>query len=89
VTTAGSSPVTPIPAPDTGKDRKHPAIAVNAAGDTLMAWTDGTGWKRGGTLNWALFRKGAVESSKFDAGPVPAWGMPAVVAVRNEFLIIC
>jgi hypothetical protein len=89
VTRAGSFPVTPIPAPNTGKDRKHPSIAVNAAGDTLMAWTDGTGWKRGGTLNWALFRKGAVESSKFDAGPVPAWGMPAVVAVRNEFLIIC
>lgn len=89
VTHAGASPVIPIPAPGSGKDRKHPSIAVNLADEALMAWTDGTGWKRGGTLNWALFRNGAALSSKADAGPVPPWGMPAVVATRNEFLIIC
>ena len=89
VTGAGSSPVTLVAAPGSGKDRKHPAIATNAVGETLMAWTDGTGWKRGGTLNWAVFRKGAVVSTRVDAGTVPAWGMPAAIADRNEFVIIC
>jgi len=89
VTQVGASAVTPVAAPGNGKDRKHPAVAGNATDGTLMAWTDGTGWKRGGTLNWALFRKGEVISSKPDAGTVPTWGMPAVVALRNEFLVIC
>lgn len=89
VTQAGASAMTPVMAPGNGKDRKHPSVAMNAPGETLMAWTDGTGWKRGGTLNWALFRKGAVISSRPDAGTVPTWGMPAVVAVRDEFLVIC
>jgi hypothetical protein len=89
VTQAGASMVTPVAAPGSGKDRKHPSVAINAAGETLMAWTDGTGWKRGGTLNWALFRNGAVISSRPDAGTVPTWGMPAVVALHDEFLVIC
>lgn len=89
VTRAGSLPITPIPAPGSGRDRKHPSLAANTAGETLLAWTDGTGWKRGGTLNWSLFNKGAVESTKLDAGTVPVWGSPAIVAVRNEFLIVC
>ncbi len=89
VTRAGSSSLTRIAAPGSGKDRKHPAIAMNSGGEILMAWTDGTGWKRGGTLNWALFQNGAIRASKYDAGPVPAWGMPAVAAAGNEFVIIC
>ena len=89
VTQAGSSPITPIAAPGTGKNRKHPAIAINAAGERLLAWTDGTGWKRGGTVNWAVFKKDSVESSRPDAGTVPAWGLPAVAAVGNQFVVIC
>lgn len=89
VTRGSSSAVVPVAAPGSGQDRKHPAIAVNASGEKLIAWTDGTGWKRGGTLSWALFRNGAVELSSVDAGTVPAWGLPTVVAVRDEFLIVC
>jgi hypothetical protein len=33
----------------TGKAR-HPALAVNANGETLVSWSVGTGWKRGGEL---------------------------------------
>lgn len=89
VTRAALSPVTPVAAPGSGYNRKHPAIAANSAGETLIAWADGTGWKRGGTLSWALFRNGALESSKFDTGIVPVWGMPAVVPAGNQFLIVC
>jgi hypothetical protein len=89
VTRAGSSPIAPVPAPGDGKNRKHPAIAASAAGEVLLTWTDGTGWKRGGTLNWALFKDGSVMASAEDAGAVPVSGSPAVVASGKEFLIIC
>jgi hypothetical protein len=78
-----------VPAPGDGKNRKHPAIAASAAGEVLLTWTDGTGWKRGGTLNWALFKDGSVMASAEDAGAVPVSGSPAVVASGKEFLIIC
>jgi hypothetical protein len=87
VTRAGS--VLPIGAPGVGRDRKHPAIAANASGETLMAWTDGTGWKRGGTLNWALFKNGSVISSASDAAAVPVWGLPEAIASGNRFVVIC
>lgn len=89
VTQAGSFPIAAVPAPGDGKDRKHPAIAANVAGEVLMGWTDGTGWKRGGTLNWALFKDGSVVASAEDAAAVPVWGSPAAVASGKEFLIIC
>jgi hypothetical protein len=89
VSGTGSSAVKPIAAPGSGKDRKHPAVAANASGETLMAWTDRTGWKRGGTLNWALFKNGTMISSVSDAGPVPVWGLPAVVASGSRFVVIC
>jgi len=35
--------------------RKNPTIAVNARGETLLAWADGSGFRSGGTLHWQLF----------------------------------
>lgn len=72
----------PVAAPGPGKDRKHPALAVNAAGETLLAWTEGTGWNRGGALAWQLYdrngkptgEKGRVE------GGIPAWGLATAVS---------
>jgi hypothetical protein len=37
--------VTPAPGPP--GDRKHPVVVSNSGGETLLAWTDGTGWRRG------------------------------------------
>lgn len=89
VSRAGSAPVKPIGAPATGKDRKHPSIAVNRAGQVVLAWTDGTGWKRGGSLDWAVFRNGSAASPQDRPGGIPAWGSPAVVAQGGKFIIIC
>jgi hypothetical protein len=33
-------------------DRKHPAVAGNARGETILVWTEGTGWQKGGSLAW-------------------------------------
>ncbi len=72
----------PIPAPGAGTHRKHPVLAVNGEGEALLAWTEGTGWNRGGTLAWQLYDaagrpRGAV--GRVDGG-IPVWGLPAAAA---------
>jgi hypothetical protein len=46
---------TPRAAPGRAARRKHPALAVNARGELLMVWTEGTGWNKGGGLAWQQF----------------------------------
>jgi len=69
---------TPAPAP-TGK-RKHPAIATNASGETILVWTEGTGWKKGGSLAWQVFDKNGKPAGETGAAQgVPVWGLATVV----------
>jgi hypothetical protein len=74
---------------ETGK-RKHPTIATNAAGETILVWTEGTGWKRGGTLAWQVFdRSGKPAAEKGTAPGVPVWGLATVVTEDGgDFTII-
>ena len=37
--------------------RKHPRLAASGAGDTLMVWTEKTGWARGGSVAWQTLRR--------------------------------
>jgi hypothetical protein len=46
------------------KGSKHPALAENKAEDWLVAWTEGTGWERGGALSWRINHK----DGKFESG---------------------
>jgi hypothetical protein len=69
--------------------RKHPSIAVNAAGDRLIAWTEGTAWKRGGTVAWRLMdRNGVALSADPNAGAVPIWGLVSAVALPDGSFVI-
>lgn len=70
--------------------RKHPSVAVNAGGNRLVAWTEGTAWARGGTLAWQLQDStGKVLTAEANAGPVPVWGLVAAVARRDgSFLVV-
>lgn len=70
--------------------RKHPSVAVNAAGDRLIAWTEGTAWARGGTLAWELRdRQGRRLASQSNAGAVPVWGLVSASARPDgSFLLI-
>jgi len=71
----------PVAAPGDGKGRKHPRVARNAKGETLLVWTEGTGWQRGGSLAWQLFdRSGNAMGKKGAAAGVPVWSFGAVVA---------
>jgi hypothetical protein len=68
-----------IAAPGQSNDRKHPAVAANSQGQVLLAWTEGTGWKQGGSLAWQLFsRSGQPLGSVGHATGVPAWGLPSI-----------
>ena len=81
----------PVSAPGAGQNRKHPALAVNAAGETLFVWTEGTGWNRGGSLAWQLYdRQGRpLEEKGRIEGGVPVWGLATAVArPGGGFLIV-
>jgi hypothetical protein len=86
----GSQPVQPVSAPGEGKGRKHPRIAINQNGELLLAWTEGTGWQRGGSLAWQIFdRAGQPASPKKQLPGVPTWSFAAVSArPDNGFSII-
>lgn len=89
---AGSSTISkPISAPGAGKNRKHPAVAVGPKGETLLVWTEGTGWQKGGALAWQMFDaagKPTAEKGRVDGG-IPVWGLPTVVADgEGGFIII-
>lgn len=72
----------PVPAPGTGENRKHPAIAGNPNGETILVWTEGTGWQKGGALAWQVFDKDSrptAEKGRIEGG-IPMWGFATVVA---------
>lgn len=71
---------TPIAAPGGAGTRKHPRLAVDAAGDILLVWTEGTAWARGGSLSWQLFgASGDATPVKGTADGVPVWSFGAPV----------
>jgi hypothetical protein len=80
----------PIEPPGHG-GRKHPSVAGNAHGDTILVWAEGTGWQKGGALAWQVFdQKGRPTSSNGRVeGGIPIWGLPTVVArADGSFLIV-
>ncbi len=61
--------------------RKYPALAGNRRGDILLAWVEGAGWQRGGTLGWQFFGPdGRPKADCHIRTDVPVWSFPAVFA---------
>ncbi|HYN09734.1 MAG TPA: hypothetical protein VES67_20295 [Vicinamibacterales bacterium] len=67
--------------PSGAQPRRHPSLAVNARGEVLMAWSEGTGWNRGGAVAWQVFDQTgrALEPAGRAAG-MPVWGLSATIA---------
>ena len=73
-----------VGAPGDNRTRKHPTLAVDADGRVLFAWTEGTGWSKGGTAAWQLFdAAGAPIGSAGQADGVPVWGLVASYRTRS------
>jgi hypothetical protein len=71
----------PVSAPGEGKGRKHPRVAVNQSGDVLVAWTEGTGWQKGGSLAYQVYdRTGKALTEKAQLPGIAAWSFAAVAA---------
>jgi hypothetical protein len=71
----------PVAAPGAARVRKHPAVAADARGRTILVWTEGMGWNRGGALAWQVFdRDGKPTAEKGRADGVPTWSLVAVFA---------
>jgi hypothetical protein len=80
----------PQNAPGTGKGRKHPALAYSARGEMILAWTEGTGWQRGGALAWQVYDKAGkatAEKGRRESA-IPVWGLPTVAATDCRFTIL-
>lgn len=63
-------------------DRKHPAVAGHARGETILVWTEGTGWQKGGSLAWQVFDRSGrpVGPEGRIEGGVPVWSLATVVS---------
>jgi hypothetical protein len=70
-----------ISPPGEARNRKHPRLAINNAGQVLLVWTVGTAWGRGGSLAWQVFEPDgrALEESGGRAD-LPAWSFGAAAA---------
>lgn len=86
---ATGGPFPPVSPPGTGK-RKHPTLALNSNGETLLAWTEGTGWNKGGTLAWQLFDRSHRPVGPGGRAPnVPVWGLATAFATAGgDFVIV-
>ncbi len=68
----------PSAASGTGVNRKYPALAVNRDGLVLLGWTEGMGWKKGGSAEWQVMdRMGNPVGKPGRAEGVPVWGVIA------------
>ncbi len=72
-----------VGAPGEGHNRKHPAIASDPSGNTLLAWTESTGWAKGGSLAWQLFDPAGKPLASGTAPDVPVWDLPSAVSERS------
>jgi hypothetical protein len=82
-------PSEPVSPPGSG-NRKHPALATNSEGETILVWAEDTGWQRGGSLAWRIFNASGSatrEMGRIEDG-IPVWGLPAVVALSDGGFVI-
>ena len=70
--------------------RKNPAVAVNARGDTLLAWGDGPGFSFGGSLHWQVFDAAgrALGEPGGGGGTIIGGSTIAAVVQEDRFLVI-
>jgi hypothetical protein len=88
IDTRATTAPTVVSAPGEGS-RKHPALAVNQRGETLLAWAEGTGWQKGGTLGWQVYdAAGRPVGDKGAAASLPTWSLPAAFTKPDGTFVV-
>lgn len=68
---------------------RHPSLAVNARGETLVAWSIGTGWQRGGSLAWRVLDNRGQPTEVHGREPdMPVWNFSAAYAEGEGFVVM-
>lgn len=68
---------------------RHPSLAINSKGETLVSWSVGTGWQKGGQLAWLVLDSSGKPTSNRGMKPgVPVWGFTAAYAEGDRFVIL-
>jgi hypothetical protein len=79
-----------LQAPGEGKNRKHPALATNSHGETLLAWTEGTSWNKGGAIAWRVFDSAGkpLGETNGHGDNLPVWGWAAAFAKPDGSFVV-
>ena len=68
---------------------KHPALAVNRRGEALVAWADGTGWQKGGSVSWrTVDAAGRPVGEATTVAGLPVWSYPVVFAKPDGGFVV-
>jgi hypothetical protein len=69
---------------------KHPVAVGNPRGEILLAWAEGTGWNKGGSVGWQIYdRNGKALSEKGRVDGLPVWSLPTAFAdASGNFTIV-
>ena len=68
---------------------KHPVVVGNAKGEVLLAWTEGTGWAKGGAVAWQLYdASGNPTSERGRSEGVPTWSLATAAAKPDGSFVI-
>ena len=76
---------------DSGTRQKNPALAINTAGEILLAWAEGSGFRSGGQLLWQIYNAAgeATDARGQLQEMLPDYSTPEVVATgAGRFVII-
>lgn len=72
-----------------GTSQKHPFVTAAANGQTLLAWVEGSGWQRGGSLVWQVMDKeGALITRGRKTDAVPVWGLATAYARPDGSFVV-
>lgn len=82
--------VGPAISPARTVSQKHPVSVMNQKGEVLVAWTEGTGWERGGSVAWQIYDSAfKPHGEPGRAEGLPVWGLAAAYAKPDgEFVVI-
>lgn len=71
------------------KNEKYPSLAINHSGLVLVAWTEGMGWKRGGSVRWQLVDStGRSLGNPRGTDGVPAWSLVSAYPQKNGNFVV-